>query len=97
MSFDLEAELKKEAEEYLDQVAGRLKAKGLEVETKVLEGYPAAAIAELAKETANGMVVMTSHGRSGLTRWILGSVTESVVRYSGEPVLIVPAAKGRNR
>ena len=55
-------------------------------------GYGAEEITMLARNTPDNFVAMCTHGRSGVTRWILGSVTESVVRHSGDPVLIIRAA-----
>jgi len=45
-----------------------------------------------AKRTPGNLVAMCTHGRSGIGRWVLGSVTERVVRHSGEPVLVIRAA-----
>ena len=55
-----------------------------------MDGAPAHVIVELAQETPRAIVVMTTHGRSGFIRWILGSVTENVVRASGDLVLVIP-------
>lgn len=59
------------------------------MEVQVLRGEPAGALLDMLKSSANTMVTMTTRGRSGLERWVLGSVSERVVRYSGTPVLIV--------
>lgn len=88
--FDPEADLSQEATEYLGAVATRLRAEGLEVETRVMTGHPAQCIVQVSRETPNGIVAIATRGRSGLRRWLIGSVAESVVRSSGEPVLIVP-------
>ena len=79
-----------EASTYLDGIADILRAEGLEASTQVLEGSPGQAIGEYSDKTPGGMIVMTSHGRSGMSRWVLGSVAETVVRVSGDPVLILP-------
>jgi len=55
-------------------------------------GYGAEEITMLARNTPDNFAAMCTHGRSGVTRWILGSVTESVGRHSGDPVLIIRAA-----
>jgi hypothetical protein len=55
-------------------------------------GHGAEEITMLARNTPDNFAAMCTHGRSGVTRWILGSVTESVVRHSGDPVLIIRAA-----
>lgn len=90
---DVEAEVEREATEYLKAVAGRLRAKGLEVRWKVHRGSPAAIIVDLARETPQDIIVLASHGRSGLSRWLIGSIAESVIRASGDPVLVIPPAR----
>ena len=62
---------------------------GISIETKVLEGYPSTALLEVAKNEKADLIVMGSHGRTGLRRLWLGSVAESVVREATIPVLII--------
>ena len=57
------------------------------------EGDAAAKIIELAQETPNSLIVMCSHGRSGISRWVLGGTADRVVRHSGDPVLVVRAVE----
>jgi nucleotide-binding universal stress UspA family protein len=59
------------------------------VTTKLIEGYPAEAVVDRARELGAEMVVMSTHGRQGFRRFLLGSVTERVVRMSTVPVLTV--------
>jgi nucleotide-binding universal stress UspA family protein len=81
-----------EAEEYLAGVAARLKAKGLKgVETSVWYGPAASAIVEAAHVRKADLIVMSTHGRSGLGRLILGSVAESVLRGTTTPILLLRA------
>ena len=61
----------------------------LAVETMVVEGNPAAEIVRVARERAIDLVVMGSHGRGGISRAILGSVADKVMRMSSCPVMIV--------
>lgn len=86
----LEEELEEEANSYLNATAEWLRARGLNATPRLLRGSPAKAIIDLAHEIPQSIVVMTTHGRSGFKRWIMGSVAEKVVRFSGHPVLIVP-------
>jgi nucleotide-binding universal stress UspA family protein len=82
----------REAEEYLAAVVRRLADRGFRrVETHVWYGPAAAAIVEAAAAQKADMIVMSTHGRSGLGRLILGSVTESVLRGTTIPILIVRA------
>jgi len=79
----------KQAQKYLDRIAKDLEAKGIKVKTKVLRGDPAGEIVAQAEEDVCDLIVMASHGRSGPTRWALGSVTDKVFRKSCVPVLMV--------
>ena len=63
------------------------------VRTAVLRGTPHAAILEYAEDNDVDLIVMGTHGRSGLDRYLLGSVTEKVVRKSDVPVLTVRTAE----
>ena len=82
-----------EAEGYLADVAGRLRAAGYDaVETSVYYGTPATSIIDAAKWRHADLIVMTSHGRSGLGRLMLGSVAESVLRGTTTPILLLRAA-----
>jgi nucleotide-binding universal stress UspA family protein len=79
-----------QAMEYLHKVGQKLRDEGLPpVEERLLHGHPAAAIVDLARETPHSLVAMTTHGRSGVGRWLLGSVADRVVRHSAGPVLMV--------
>jgi nucleotide-binding universal stress UspA family protein len=80
---------REEAGNYLEKIAGRLRAEGVKVSTVALEGNAAAEIINLAQRTPDNLVAMSSHGRSGLTRWLLGSVADRVIRHSGDPVLVI--------
>jgi nucleotide-binding universal stress UspA family protein len=76
--------------EYLHKVGQKLREQGLIlVEERLLHGHPAAAIVDLARETPHSLVAMTTHGRSGVGRWLLSSVVDRVVRHSTGPVLVV--------
>jgi nucleotide-binding universal stress UspA family protein len=82
----------REAEGYLGALADRLRADGCEVDTSVWYGTPATSIVDAAKAQRTDLIVMTSHGRSGLGRLILGSVAESVLRGTPTPILLMRAA-----
>lgn len=84
------AELKTEATSYLDKIADQLKSKGLaDVVQIVSEGEAAETIIELARGAPNSLIVMCTHGHSGVKSWVFGSVTEKVVRHGGNPVLVI--------
>jgi nucleotide-binding universal stress UspA family protein len=82
-------------EEYLQKVAARLQeASATPVSVAVLEGPVADAILDHAEATNADLIVMSTHGRSGMERWLLGSVAEKVVRSARVPVMLIrpPAA-----
>ncbi len=78
---------KDEAESYLNLMKAKLE--DLRVETRVSYSGPGHKILEAAEEEGCDLVVLGSHGRSGFVRWILGSVTESVLQKATLPVLVV--------
>lgn len=91
---ELKHELKWEAMSYLDDKVSQLKSEGLaHVFPFVTEGDAAQTIIELAKGAPNSWITMCTHGRSGVKRWVLGSITEKVVRHSGNPVLVIRATE----
>jgi nucleotide-binding universal stress UspA family protein len=77
--------------EQLEAVAERARAAGASVETRLVYGDAAAAIGEAVVAAGVDLIVMSSHGRTGLARWVFGSVAQDVVRRAGVPVLVVPA------
>ena len=76
-------------EEYLAGVAKRLQSEGVEAEAEVRIGDAAEEIEALLKERAATMLVLASHGRSGLSRWVYGSVAGKLVREAPVPTLVV--------
>jgi nucleotide-binding universal stress UspA family protein len=80
----------REAEQYLDAVAARLtRAGAAHVTTSVWYGSAATAITEATDTVKPDVIVMSTHGRSGLGRLFMGSVAESVLRSTHTPVLIL--------
>ncbi|MCC6312905.1 MAG: universal stress protein [Thermomicrobiales bacterium] len=75
------------ARDYLEKAQQRLTADGLHVITEIREGLATNEIVSAAEP--DDLLVMASHGRSGLSRWFLGSVAESVMRKANVPVMLV--------
>ena len=73
----------------LGDVAERVAARGLAVETSLVDGNPAHVIADVARSAGADLIVMATHGRKGFDHMMVGSVTERVVRMSPVPVLSV--------
>lgn len=78
------------AQSYLEHHAESLRAAGYVVDIEVVIGEPASMIVELAEEKSVDAIVMSTHGRSGLSRWIFGSVANKVLIAAPCPVFIVP-------
>jgi nucleotide-binding universal stress UspA family protein len=86
---ELHAEDQKQAADYLDKVAERLRARSLSVLTRVLiHEQPAVAILEAVASQPIDLVAIATHGRSGLPRLVLGSVADKVLRGATVPVLM---------
>ncbi len=88
---EITAGIASEAQEYLDTVATTLKERGLNVASLVKEGNPASCIADEGNRDAGTLIAMSTHGYSGITRWVMGSVTDKVLHATTNPLLIVRA------
>lgn len=86
---DALAESRRRAGEELDRYARGIVPSAVKVRTVVREDFPAAAIVAAAEELDADLIVMGTHGRGGLSRIVLGSVTEAVLRETRRPVLTV--------
>ena len=90
---ELWAQASSEANQYLTNKVEQLRAQGLpRVLSVLIEGTAegaAAVIVDLAEESPDDLVALCTHGRSGIGRWLLGSVTERVVRHTTNPVLVI--------
>ena len=83
------AHSKKDAESYLREIVERLKLASIKARSKILTGKAAdKLIAHLHKSNFD-LVIMATHGRSGISRWIWGSVAEKILHSSSIPVLLV--------
>jgi nucleotide-binding universal stress UspA family protein len=92
IDYTLIGSFREEATSYLERKAEALRELGVQdVSCLAKEGLAADSIISLAREEQDNLVAMCTHGRSGIGRWVLGSVTETVVRHSGDPVLVIRA------
>jgi nucleotide-binding universal stress UspA family protein len=88
------AQVDQEAKQYLDEKARQLQAQGLtHISTTATAGFAAERIIDIARQSPDSLVAMCTHGRSGVNRWVMGSVTDRVVRHGGDPVFIVRATR----
>ena len=94
----LEQEQRRIAQRELARVEAGLRKRGLKVKALLGTGSPASTIIDTAKRTKADAIVMATHGRTGLTHILMGSVAERVVRTAGCPVLTLhPKKKGARR
>ena len=75
--------------EYLEGVGAAIRAEGITVLVEQMEGRPYVAIVRYAEEQGANLIVMSTRGQSGFSRWLLGSVADRVVRGATVPVLLV--------
>ena len=86
---DAEVKVVREAEEYLRGIENRLKAKGFKVDSHVRYGNDAEEILDHAAQKDIDFIAMTTHGRSGVKRFLIGSVAEKILRHSPKPIFLV--------
>jgi nucleotide-binding universal stress UspA family protein len=87
-------ENKKRALDYLNEVGEAFRSKGVTVTAKVVTGDHSEEIVKAAEEVDANLIAMSTHGRSGLSRWAFGSVTDKVLRREGKiPIIMVRAPK----
>ena len=88
--IDAQVTVVREAEEYLETVAARLRKEGVPgVKTSVWYGAAAPGILEVARMTKPDVIVMSTHGRRKFGRLLFGSVTESVLRDTQTPIFLI--------
>ncbi len=80
-----------EAASYLDDVRARLEEMGLNVDQEILAGRPAERITAFAREKEVGLIILSSHGRSGLSGWNISGVVQKIILQACMPVMIVRA------
>ena len=91
-----EAELeqsRRKALDYLEATSESLKSTGATVQVKVGIGNPADEILRVADEINANLIAMSTHGRSGISRWAFGSISDRVLRGASTPILLVRAPK----
>lgn len=86
---ELSAEIELHARKEMEQMAKSVLGGAIRYRTEIQTGYAPSAVVEYAEDVDADLIVMSTHGRSGVERMLLGSVTERVVRTSSRPVLVV--------
>jgi nucleotide-binding universal stress UspA family protein len=87
----VDSENKNSAENYLSQLVSRTAYDGVTVQSEVISGRAAESIAEYATKNEANLIIIATHGRSGISRWIWGSIADRVLRSASVPVLMVRA------
>ncbi len=82
-------DMEKQTEEYVEFEVAKLKKDGIKVSGLTREGSIPDTIVDVAKETHSDVIAMSTHGRSGLQRFLMGSVAEQVIGISPVPVLLI--------
>jgi nucleotide-binding universal stress UspA family protein len=91
-----ESETKSVAKDYLDKIVKRLKHEGAALHAEVIVGRVTESLANYAVENDIDLILIATHGHSGVTRWVRGSVADKILRSAEVPVLMVraPGTKG---
>lgn len=89
----IESHSKHDAQSYLQQIVNKLKSKGLRAHAKILTGKAADSLVDYINNSGFDLLIMATHGRSGISRWIWGSVAEKILRSSLIPILVIRPAE----
>lgn len=87
----IEAERKSAAKDYLEKVASRFKPDGVNFQKEVLVGKVADNLVDYSENNNIDLILIATHGRSGVSRWVRGSIADRILRASRVPVLMVRA------
>jgi nucleotide-binding universal stress UspA family protein len=87
--------IEQQARDYLTQMSTNLISQGVNVRTEIRFGNAAEEIIKAADELKVDLIAMSTHGRSGISRWTLGSIADRIIRGSQKPVLVIRAYKGK--
>ena len=85
------SELKVDAESYLDKVVNDNKYEDVDTKSEVIEGKAADIIADYATKENIDLIIIATHGRSGVSRWVRGSVADRILHSACVPVLLIRA------
>ena len=92
-----ESERRKEAESYLETIANHFPENKMECTCKALTGRVAEKLVDYAVENNIDLIIIATHGRSGVTRWVRGSIADKILHSSTIPVLMVRAPGTEHR
>lgn len=81
--------------EYLERVAARVRKHGIPVQVVTIKGFPRRQIVQFTEANQIDLIVICTRGRSGVSRWLMGSVADRVIRGASVPVLLVRTAEAK--
>ena len=84
------------AQDNLDEIAEKIRAEGLEVETIIERGTPARRTIEIAQESACDLIIIGSHGETGMHQWRFGSVANKIIRAESPITIMIITTRNRN-
>ncbi len=87
----MESDHKSALEDYIHKLVSRLSYDGVNLQTEVITGKVAETLANYAEKNDIDLIIMATHGRSGISRWAWGSVADRILRSACVPVLMVRA------
>ncbi|MCX6004629.1 MAG: universal stress protein [Chloroflexi bacterium] len=85
----INTDAQKDLHNYLTSIRNRLKRSGIEARSVVLTGNPAEILVDYVGSNDIDLIIMATHGRSGITKWFWGSIAEKVLRAVNVPVLLI--------
>jgi nucleotide-binding universal stress UspA family protein len=85
----LMAEIQRQAEEYLEGIKANLEKSGIKVRSQAILGKVAESILQVAQKEEVNLIAMTTQGRTGISRWVYGSVATRIVEESLQPVMLI--------
>ena len=85
----LMAEIQRQAEEYLEEIKANLGKSGIKVRSQAILGKATESILQVAQKEDINLIAMTTHGRTGVSRWVYGSVASRIVEESLQPVMLI--------
>jgi nucleotide-binding universal stress UspA family protein len=88
---EMEEQRKKAAEAYLEKIAQKTALEGAVLSCEVLEGKVAETLSHWAEQNGVDLIIIASHGRSGVSRWVMGSVADRLLRSVCVPVMMIRA------
>ena len=88
---EIEEQDRERNQRYLDRHLAALKERGYQARSLIVRGEPVETIVEAARQQGVDLILLSTHGRTGLARFFMGSVAEGIIRRADRPVLVIPS------